>query len=39
MGAIEAYSFADKKLSIKPLARKCNPKLIQAMDTQLYLVA
>jgi hypothetical protein len=39
MSAIAAYSFADKKPSIKPLVQETNPKLIQAMENQLRLAA
>jgi predicted choloylglycine hydrolase len=39
MGAIAAYSFAEKKPSIKNLVQETNPRLIMQFESQLRLAA
>jgi hypothetical protein len=39
MGAIAAYSFIPKKTSIKRDIQETNPKLIKALEQQLFLAA
>jgi hypothetical protein len=39
MGAIAAYSFFPKKPSIKRDIQETNPKLIKALEQQLFLAA